>query len=31
MAKPKAKSKPEGYIEMRPGVRGGAPGREGPK
>lgn len=25
MAKRKAKSKPEGYIEMRPGVRGGAP------
>ena len=25
MAKRKTKSKPEGYIETRPGVRGGAP------
>lgn len=25
MAKPKTKAKSEGYIEKRPGVRGGAP------
>jgi hypothetical protein len=25
MAKCKTKSKPEGYIQMRPGVRGGTP------